>query len=125
MRLWRFCFRRKDVAATEVRDLHLLAHLLAHLEVGLDLLGLGQLDLQVVVLAHAVLDDDAVQPDLQVALVRVDDDVHLGLFPEAAFHDTTEDILQDAHHGDAVDVLDVLEFAEGLDEVHGAHGTIS
>src|SRR5690606_4749641 len=55
------------------------------------------------------------------ALVGVDDDVDVGVLPEAAFHHATEHILQDAHHGDAVDVLEILEFAEGLDEVDGAH----
>src|SRR5690606_6822159 len=115
--------QRQDVAAAKVLDLHLLAHLFAHLEIGVDLPGLAQLDIQIVVLAHAVLHDHAVQPDLQVTLVRVDDDVHVGLFAKALLHHAAEDILQDAHQGHTVDVLEVLELAEGLDEVYGAHGT--
>jgi hypothetical protein len=114
----------KDVAAAEVLDLH--SWLTSRpLRSRARSCALGQLDLQVVVLAHAILHDDAVQADLQVTLVGVDDDVHAGFLAKALLDDSAEDILQDAHHGHPVDVLEVLEFSEGLDEVHGAHGTMA
>ena len=93
--------------------------------IGVDLQCFRQFDLQVIVLAHTIFHDHAVEPDLQVTTIGVDDDVHVGFFAKAAPYHATEDILQDAHHGHTVDVLEVLEFPEGFDEVHSAHSTIN
>ena len=102
----------QNVAATETLDAQFFIHFFSHLKIGLNLDGVRQFDLAERVGQFVVLNHGAVVVDFKVALVDVHDDVDEvgGVGVELLVQHATEHILDDAHHGLAVNVLELLEF---------------
>jgi hypothetical protein len=52
--------------------MHFISHLFAHFTVGIDLTGLGQCQLKILVLQFVIGDNRTVSPDFEVTFFRVD-----------------------------------------------------
>ncbi len=104
----------EDGTTAEFAEVHLLAHFLAYLVVGLYLLCILQRDFLVLVLHLAIGYNDAVTVYLEVTLVGVDDHVKILVTAEYLGDHVTETLLQNTHQCGAVDVLGLLELLEGL-----------
>ena len=113
--------QRQHIPPSEGLKWHFFRHFLAYLEVILDFQGIAEGNLRRLILHLAILDDFSVLPNLQIALIRVDDDVEVRVVPVLLLNHRTEDILEDAHHYLAVDVLELLEFLEGINQIEMRH----
>ena len=114
--------QRQHRAAAERGELHLVGVFVADFVGGVDRLDLRDCDLHVGVLDGAVLDDRAVAPDLEVALLGVDDDVEVLVRFELFLQGVAEDVLQHADHGLLVDVLQLFELGKVADQIQVVHG---
>ena len=115
---------RQDGTAPERRELDFIGILVADLVGGVDGLDLRNGDLRIGILDGSVLDDRAVAPDFEVALLGVDDDVEILVALVLLLQGVAEDVLQHADHGGLVDVLQLLELGEVADKIEIVHGVI-
>ena len=100
----------KDVPTAEFLKLNLLGHFFTDLEILLNLDGIRVFDLRMLIFQFSIRHDLTVLPDLQVTLIRVQDDIEVLIRTILLDEGIPEDLLKDIHHGDPVDVLEFLEF---------------
>ncbi len=117
--------QRQHGATAELGHVDLVGILVAHLVGGVDRLDLRHRNLGVGVLDRPVLDDGTVAPDLQIALLGVDDDVEILVALELLLQSVTEDILQNTDQRSIVDALQLLELSEIADKIHIIHRCFS
>ena len=108
----------QDSTASELGKVHALRHFLAHLVVVLNLLGVRQRNLLVLVLHFTVGHDHTVAINLKIALVRVHNDVEVLVRTENLGDNVAEALLQNAHQRGAVDVLVLCKILEGVEHAN-------
>ena len=104
----------QDGTAAELGEVYGLAHLFAHLIVGLNLLGVGQRDFLVLVLYLAIFHHHTVAVNLKVSLVGVYNHVEVLVAAKHFCQYVAETLFQNAHECRAVDVLCLFELLKGL-----------
>ena len=97
--------QRKHCAASERIEFYLVGHLFAHFVGFVEFAGVRNGYLLVGVLHLAVLHDDAVAPDFEVALVGIDDYVEVLIRFVSLYQQMAENILQYSYHRTLVDIL--------------------
>ena len=108
----------EDGAATELGKVDTLRHVFAHLVVGLYLACLLERHLLVLVLYLSVSHYHTVAVYLEVAFVRVYDNVEVLVASEYLCENVAEALLQNAYQSSAVDVLCLLKLLERVEHAH-------
>ena len=104
----------EDGTAAELLEVNLLRHFLTHLVVGLNLLGLTQFNLLVLIYHHTVRHNHTVTVNLKVSLVGVNDHVKILVRTKELGNNVAEAFFQHANQSGTIDVFGLLKFLEGL-----------